>query len=756
MGLARGLTIAAALLAIAGEAAAQPPPLRPVTEADRQAARAALERFTRRTLTPFGSEEEFRLYVEAVRQVDRTGNSHYLSALAGLRFAQAVPLPPAAGQRTAQADTTVPVCPPEQPDCAPEVEREMVIVTGSRVAPPSNPSITNNQMRGVEEGDIVKQIGRFLLVLQDGRIFVVDTRAGGAASRGRRTGRRLALTDRADIYRNPRSDAWYDEMLVFGDRLLITGYTDNERASELAVFRLSPEGRLTREGVFRISSHDYYSAGNYATRLIGEELVIYTPLEVREIGRSDFEWPVIRRWLPEDDAREIADQARRQRNRRAPRHVAAAMGPALVDAARIYRPVRGVDEPTVHTVSVCPLGAIPPGGDLSCRTTAFAGPQGVQWYVTRDHAYVWTAPDQDGTGARCEPARAAPLAATLPALLYRVPLSGARPDLIAAHGVPPDQFAMQSDERHFRALLRVDNPGCYYRYDDPARLYYFSIPQERLGATVSDAAESAFTPLPGTPARQVASRFTERYLVYGGLSRFRRGFPDLSASEYQDEEYRASTLERMRILPAYVVPVDRPAAVRPLAVGHSVIRAERVADDIVLTGYRDRGGLIVTLIDLDGRPRIASSVRLLDRYESEGRSHAFNSLIEADGSGLMGLPTVPRIADSNREHWRSRASDLSFLAVDRAGRLRSIGALERRFDYVDDDDSGLRLEEGDGIRGYRCEVSCIDWYGNSRPIFTDGRIFGLSGTELIEGRVALGDIREVQRLNIALSRPPPR
>jgi len=174
----------------------------------------------------------------------------------------------------------------------------------------------------------------------------------------------------------------------------------------------------------------------------------------------------------------------------------------------------------------------------------------------------------------------------------------------------------------------------------------------------------------------------------------------------------------------------------------------------VLTGYRDRGGLIVTLIDLDGRPRIASSVRLRGRYESEGRSHAFNSLIGEDGSGLMGLPTVPRVADSGREYWRSRASDLSFLSVDRAGRLQSIGALDRRFDYVDDYNSETRVEDRDGVPGYQCEVSCIDWYGNSRPIFTDGRIFALSGTELIEGGVERGRMSEVQRLNIALSQPP--
>ncbi len=52
-------------------------------------------------------------------------------------------------------------------------------------------------------------------------------------------------------------------------------------------------------------------------------------------------------------------------------------------------------------------------------------------------------------------------------------------------------------------------------------------------------------------------------------------------------------------------------------------------------------------------------------------------------------------------------------------------------------------------------MSCIDWYGNSRPIFTDGRIFALTGTELIEGRIAGGEIHEVQRLNIALQ-PAPR
>ena len=117
------------------------------------------------------------------------------------------------------------------------------------------------------------------------------------------------------------------------------------------------------------------------------------------------------------------------------------------------------------------------------------------------------------------------------------------------------------------------------------------------------------------------------------------------------------------------LPIDRPQEVRPLNVRHTVLRAEQAGNDIVLTGYRDLRGLIVTLIDLDGRPRVASSVRLDQRFESEGRSHAFNSLIEADGSGVMGLPTISGEGGSNRAAWRSSASDLSFLTVDRRGRL---------------------------------------------------------------------------------------
>src|SRR6185503_12252451 len=102
------------------------------------------------------------------------------------------------------------------------------------------------------------------------------------------------------------------------------------------------------------------------------------------------------------------------------------------------------------------------------------------------------------------------------------------------------------------------------------------------------------------------------------------GLPEIDPNDYRnDPEGLARARARLALPPAFVVPIDRPQDVRPIDVRHTVIRAERVGDDVVLTGYRDRGGLIVTMVDLNGTPRIASQSRLVGRYESEGRSHAF-------------------------------------------------------------------------------------------------------------------------------------
>ena len=50
-----------------------------------------------------------------------------------------------------------------------------------------------------------------------------------------------------------------------------------------------------------------------------------------------------------------------------------------------------------------------------------------------------------------------------------------------------------------------------------------------------------------------------------------------------------------------------------------------------------------------------------------------------------------------------------------------------------------------------CRASCVDWYGNARPLFFQGRMFALLGYEIVEGEVAAGRIREKRRVSFAPS-----
>ncbi|MEA3011814.1 MAG: hypothetical protein QOD42_359 [Sphingomonadales bacterium] len=138
--------------------------------------------------------------------------------------------------------------PPEM--AADNAAAEPMGIVADAAEAPGNPEITNNQTIGVDEGGIVKQIDRFLVVLQDGRLFSADLGDGAGAP--------LRLADRIDVYRNRANAAsWYDEMLVFGDRILVTAYNYREGASEITVIRMDRQGRLTREGRFLLSSNDY-------------------------------------------------------------------------------------------------------------------------------------------------------------------------------------------------------------------------------------------------------------------------------------------------------------------------------------------------------------------------------------------------------------------------------------------------------------------------------------------------------------------
>jgi hypothetical protein len=559
-------------------------------------------------------------------------------------------------------------------------------------AAPANPEITNNQTVGVDEGGIVKQIGRFLVVLQDARVFAIDLGTGPKPE--------MRLTDRFDVYRNAKVAAsWYDEMLVLGDRILITAYNYAENASEVTVLRLGPEGRIRREGRYLLSSSDYYSTDNYATRLVGDTLVFYAPFDL-SWGGGRFEWPRLRRAHGDGEADK---------------------GKAMLRATDIYAPAGKVEHPVLHTVSVCPLRA-----GMECRTTGFIGPWMREFYVSPTDAYVWIgAPDGLPWGIEYGNQRRKACASGHywrgrsedAALLYRLPLAGGPIGAIAAEGVPADQFAFEAKDGRFRALLARHEPGCFSG-GERAPLTLMDVPLSAFGPAVRHVAERAYTTLPSIEGGQLENRFVGNWLVYGG----RDGWAGLTP----DTRALASTL--------FAAPLNDPRAVRRLRIPHNAIRIERAGSDAVVTGYRNADGLSLSYVRLGSEPDIASTALLRGRFESEGRSHAFNAWIRRDGSGLIGIPTSQREWRAGRGWSDSNSSELSFIAVDTAKKLDPAGELAPGDAKVASD--------------YKCEVSCIDWYGNSRPIFTGGRIFALMGTSLVEGEMRRGRIAERGRVDL--------
>ena len=82
-------------------------------------------------------------------------------------------------------------------------------------------------------------------------------------------------------------------------------------------------------------------------------------------------------------------------------------------------------------------------------------------------------------------------------------------------------------------------------------------------------------------------------------------------------------------------------------------------------------------------------------------------------------------------------SDLNYLTFDAGGRLANAGRLD-----------GKAKDDVKTAQGYECEVSCIDWYGNARPFFLGGRVFGLMATELVEAELVGGMVTERRRVDL--------
>jgi hypothetical protein len=646
-----------------------------------------------RTLAPFKDTGEFNHFRKRAREIARANGAWWASMRLDY---QGSPL-------LAQAEPAAEPCDPAVQECEAAAGEELseVSVTGMRAS--ANASITNNQESGVDEGDIVKAFDRFIVVLYHGRLFSIDT--GDAAGS-------LKLVDRVDAYQSPRLDSWIDEVLIFDDTLLVTGYSYETDSSNIALFRIGKDGVFSFLARYFIESEDYYSWENYATRIVDGKLVIYTPFDLTGYhAHEPVPLPRIRRWTEQ-----------------------AGFTPwqPLFDITEVYRPIQPAMAPSMHVVSAC---SIELGKELDCKSRGIVAPGYREVYVSPSHVYLWATPDEDDI-AHLRPASAPdceqganPLRMRgWPSAVYRLTIANGELSAVFTEGTPPDQFALDEQRGSLWALVYRPPLQCEFDPEDDdsvAPLALAQVPLAAFSTRPPRMEESDHHAVPAMPVgyrHDLQSRFTDGFLLYGSAQGRGRA---LWRGKYGTEPYTPGALA--------VVRLGAPQFPRVINLSHSVDRIELFGANAVAFGYQANHDFAVSSVALDRRPRLSDTQPLPGVIESEDRSHAFNAMAQEDGSGIFGIPTMDTTNYSS-SRYDDYAIDVQFITAS----------------------AGLDLASADKLAGhpeseqpetnYECEVSCIDWYGNARPIFFRERIFALIGQEFVEGALSDGRVGEVGRV----------
>jgi Beta propeller domain len=537
----------------------------------------------------------------------------------------------------------------------------------------SESSITNVQTAGVDEGGIVKRAGEYLVVLRRGRLFTV--RIGGD---------QLQPAGMADAFA-PGSDprgAWYDELLVHGNTLVVVGYSYARGGTEIGLFDLAADGGISHRSTHHLRSNDYYSARNYASRLVGNQLVFYSPTLLSPWAAQ---WaplmPAARRWgaVPEEFQR-------------------------ILPATRIHRSDDEFDprEPlALHTITRCELGR---GAELPCESSAVLGPAGRVFYVSASAVVVWAAGRGVDSGGAA-------------ATVFRLPLDGATPAALKAVGMPTDQFSFHEDQQgQLNVLLREAGRGEAMAGPTAGsgRTALLRVPLSAFGDGRSAAQREHYQRLPGPEgAGALQNRFIGDWLVWGAGDA------------------------------AWATRYARPAASSALRPGHDVERIEALGEHALLVG-RGSGGLVFSSLRLGasarGAARLEGQIAHPGAQQGETRSHGFFYRASGSDEGLLGLPV--------------RKAGAGYGGRGREGSAAVVVLRQRDLGFT----ALGELAAGTTPRGNdRCQASCVDWYGNARPIFIGERVLALLGYEIVEGRVRRGwageAIDELRRIDFG---PRPR
>jgi hypothetical protein len=376
----------------------------------------------------------------------------------------------------------------------------------------------------------------------------------------------------------------------------------------------------------------------------------------------------------------------------------------IAPATRIFRtdepldPFQGI---ALHTVTSCDLAQ----PELACESSAVLGPPGRVFYVSARSVFVWTTAW-----------RRSGQTATVQSGVFRIPLDGTPPSALKTAGSPIDQFSfLEGEDGFLNVLLRSNGrgDGMWAAEVNAGDLALLRVPLNRFSDGRDSAPSESYKALPKAAGGAFQNRYIGAYLLYGTGAGWRRPQP-IAQSQVHAVRYAGHAQ-------AYEVPLV-----------HGVDRIEALGANAVVVGS-DGKDLHFTSLRLTGFPVARDRYTRRDAAQGETRSHGFYYKPESEHDGLVGLPIIGGGQSAGRQ-LRHESASLLYLR-NQSLTLSELGTLDSR--------------PGTGNANDGCSASCVDWYGNSRPLFLRERVFALMGYEIVEGRLLGERIVEARRVSYA-------
>jgi len=588
-----------------------------------------------------------------------------------------------------------------------------IIVTATKRTE-ADDSITNNQEQGVDQGDIVKRLGDYIIVLRQGVLY--------SAFIGNENTPNLRLISRVDVQANGEShDSWYDELLVKDNTLLVVGYSYELNGAELVFFNLDNNGTISFHQRYVLESDDYFSGENSATRMINDTLVMVMPeyLSTAQLQSN------------------IEQGSHAQLN--AQLFHSGSTTPQQINLINKRDWVRSGQFSDQHmsitNTMQCSLKSIE-SGQLSCDVVSLIGARG-EFYVSPNAVYVWDANSPLGIDYSAisnydyrQLSNAGRLThwrynSRLPGLIYRINLSDLTVGAVVVNGAPLNQFSFKESGGFFSGLAtgnlpNEDRPSDLSNTGSQRALFGLRFDIAQFDASSPVLSDDSYRLLSDVNVNVSANRFVGDTAFIASFN-YSSTKTDVLIWDMPNDNLSEFSAE-------YSISAFHPLGSNMLAMGFSY------TDD---HESDTNNSLVLESWQIEPTPRSVHLKHYPNYASIERRSVGFNSR-NLGSNHLFGVPIVQFSSQEQLEQhfWGDKKLplDISFFATNTDGTFEETGILNG---------NRLAVQNNDD-----CDVSCYDWYGVARPFFINEHVYALIDYELLQGEYRDEKMRTLQRLNL--------